>query len=106
MDCLPYKNKYINIMTFEWDEEKNMANQRKHGVSFEEAQDAFFDERRMILADLKHSSVEKRWFCVGKTQMGIMTVRFTMRNDVIRIFGAGYWRQGRRRYEEKYIHGS
>src|SRR5574344_500525 len=39
MYFLHYKNMYIDIMTFEWDEKKNISNQRKHGGSFEEAQD-------------------------------------------------------------------
>ena len=47
-------------MTFEWDENKNSENIRKHKVSFEKAQDAFFDTNRMILEDVKHSVSEKR----------------------------------------------
>ena len=39
-------------MTFEWDEKKNSENIKKHTVSFEKAQDAFFDENRMILEDV------------------------------------------------------
>ena len=87
-------------MTFEWDEKKNSENIKKHKVSFEKAQDAFFDEKRMILEDIKHSISEKRYFCIGKTDERILTVRFTMRGQNIRIFGAGYWRQGKKRYEE------
>lgn len=87
-------------MTFEWDENKNSENIKKHSVSFKKAQDAFFDEHRMILDDIKHSDSEKRYFCIGKTDEGILTVRFTMRGQNIRIFGAGYWRQGKKRYEE------
>lgn len=60
----------------------------------------FFDENRIILEDIKHSVSEKRYFCIGKTDEGILTVRFTMRGQKIRIFGAGYWRQGKKRYEE------
>ena len=41
-------------MTFEWDENKNSENIRKHQVSFEKAQDTFFDANRMILEDLKN----------------------------------------------------
>ena len=66
-------------MTFEWDEKKNSTNQKKHGVSFEKAQDAFFDPNRLILADVKHSPSEERYFCIGKIKEGILTVRFTMR---------------------------
>lgn len=87
-------------MTFEWDEKKNSENIKKHKVSFEKAQDAFFDEKRMILEDVKHSISKKRYFCIGETDEGILTVRFTMRGQNIRIFGAGYWRQGKKRYEE------
>ena len=46
-------------MTFEWDENKNSENIRKHKVSFEKAQDAFFDVNRVILEDIKHSVSEK-----------------------------------------------
>lgn len=88
-------------MTFEWDENKNAINQGKHGAGFEEAQDAFFDEKRVILFDEKHSDAEKRYFCIGQTKRGILTVRFTMRHGNIRIFGAGYWREGRRIYESR-----
>jgi len=47
-------------MTFEWNENKNSENIRKHQVSFEKAQDTFFDANRMILEDVKHSVSEKR----------------------------------------------
>jgi uncharacterized protein len=88
-------------MTFEWDEEKNQSNITKHGVSFEDAQEAFFDENRIIIRDEKHSVQEERRFCLGKSREGIVTVRFTMRNSNIRIIGAGYWREGRERYERE-----
>ena len=82
-------------MTFEWDENKNSENIAKHKVSFEKAQDAFFDVNRIILEDVKHSVSEKRYFCIGKTDEGILTVRFTMRGQITRIFGAGSWREGK-----------
>ncbi|HEX6831548.1 MAG TPA: BrnT family toxin [Methyloceanibacter sp.] len=44
------------VPTFEWDEAKNRLNQEKHGVAFELAQFAFFDERRVIAEDLGHSN--------------------------------------------------
>ncbi len=90
---------------FEWDDEKDQSNQRKYGISFSLAQFAFLDERRVILADLDHSADEKRYYCLGKVAGGIMTVRFTYRKTKIRIFGAGYWRKGKRIYErENKIH--
>ncbi len=87
--------------SFEWDEEKNAENQAKHGVSFEEAQLAFADPNRRIIRDLEHSETEERWFSLGQVERGIVTVRFTYRGDHIRIFGAGFWRRGKKRYAQK-----
>jgi uncharacterized DUF497 family protein len=85
--------------TFEWDAAKERINRHKHGVSFVVAQRAFLDPRRVIAEDLSHSAREKRYFCFGEVDGGIMTVRFTWRAGRIRIFGAGYWRKGRSIYE-------
>lgn len=90
---------------FQWDHAKDQSNHRKHGISFSLAQFAFLDERRVILEDLDHNEDEKRYYCLGKVGGGIMTVRFTYRKTKIRIFGAGYWRKGKRIYErENKIH--
>jgi len=89
-------------MTFEWDESKNVLNKEKHNISFEEAQFAFLDPKRIILEDKKHSIEEDRFFCIGQIESGIVTVRFTIRKNVIRLFGAGYWREGKLRYEERF----
>lgn len=86
---------------FEWDEIKNTQNIKKHEVSFEEAQLAFFDKNRIIAEDMEHSDNEKRYYCFGKVDEGILTVRFTYRKNKIRIFGAGYWRKGKRVYEKE-----
>ncbi len=88
-------------MEFEWDAIKNLENQKKHFVSFEEAEKAFIDENRIILHDPAHSGHEDRWFCTGKVEGKIVTVRYTLRENKIRIIGAGYWRKGRKRYEER-----
>lgn len=87
--------------SFDWDPAKNQTNQEKHGVSFALAQFAFADPKRVILEDLEHSGVETRYFCLGKVAEGILTVRFTFRGGTIRIFGAGYWRKGKKIYEEQ-----
>jgi hypothetical protein len=87
--------------SFEWDDEKGLANQAKHGVSFFLAQFAFADPRRVIAEDLSHSAREKRYYCFGNVGGGILTVRFTFRGNVIRIIGAGYWRKGKRIYEKE-----
>ena len=85
---------------FEWNQAKDRLNQTKHGISFGVAQLAFADPNRLILIDLDHSAEEQRFYCLGRVAEGIVTVRFTYRSNVIRIFGAGYWRKGKRLYEE------
>jgi uncharacterized DUF497 family protein len=88
-------------MDFEWHDSKDALNITKHGLSFYEAQEAFFDKSKVIIVDKAHSSIEKRYFCIGKIPSGdIVTVRFTNRNGRIRIIGAGYWRKGRKIYEK------
>ena len=89
-------------MTFEWDNVKDKTNKTKHKVSFAEAKKAFHDGKRIIKHDIIHSTTrEKRYFCLGKVYDRILTVRFTVRNDKIRIFGAGYWRTGKKQYEQE-----
>ena len=87
--------------SFKWDTEKELLNIAKHGVSFSEAQYAFADPNRVIAEDLSHGENEKRYYCFGKVNEGILTVRFTYRRGIIRIFGAGYWRKGKRIYERE-----
>lgn len=89
------------IATFEWDEKKNELNQKRHNISFEMAQYAFFDNKRIIAKDLKHSEYEERFYCFGKIEDHIVTVRFTYRDNKIRIIGAGYWRKGKEIYEKE-----
>jgi uncharacterized protein len=86
---------------FEWDQDKDAENRGKHGIAFSLAQYAFADPYRVIAEDLTHSEDEKRYFCFGVVEGGILTVRFTYRGGVIRIFGAGYWRKGKAIYERK-----
>ena len=87
--------------SFEWDEDKNVENFRKHGIKFDISQYAFIDPKRVIAQDLAHSKIEKRYFCFGKVKGGILTVRFTYRSNRIRIIGAGYWRKGKSIYEKQ-----
>jgi uncharacterized DUF497 family protein len=90
----------MSQLDFEWNEEKNIINQKKHGVSFYLAQQAFLDSNRIIAEDVEHSLSEKRYYCFGKVGENILTVRFTYRGRIIRIIGAGYWREGRKIYEK------
>lgn len=89
------------MVQFEWGPAKDKTNQDKHGISFVEAQFAFADPHRVIARDLEHSQVEERFYCFGMVKGGVLTVRFTYRDEVIRIIGAGYWRRGKAIYEQQ-----
>lgn len=52
-------------LRYEWDERKNRANRRKHGVPFEEARTAFLDENARRVSDPDHSIAEDRYILVG-----------------------------------------
>jgi len=81
---------------FGWDSNKSRANCEKHGIDFRAAQFSFGDTKKVIALDTKHSTKdEKRYFCYGMIGDRVLTVRFTWRADKIRIFGAGFWREGR-----------
>ena len=53
---------------FEWDTEKAKSNQKKHGVSFEEASEVFLDALQISIPDTEHSEVEERWITLGNTR--------------------------------------
>ena len=87
---------YTDKPTFTWDETKNRINQEKHQVSFEYAQRAFDDPRRVIVRDMAHESgQEQRFFCLGMVEGSILTVRFSYRGGQIRIYGAGLLEKGK-----------
>lgn len=54
-------------MKFEWDEEKNKINQKKHGVAFEEAVEVFNDGLHISKLDYRFSYLEERWITIGST---------------------------------------
>jgi hypothetical protein len=78
------------MVEFIWDNQKELTNLVKHGVDFRLAAKAFLDPDLRIFVDKEHSINEERFFCIGKVDGEILTVRFTYREGVIRIFGAGY----------------
>jgi len=88
------------VGSFSWDTQKELENIQKHGVDFSSAAKAFFDDKRKIYVDAKHTEKEERYFCIGKVEGKILTVRFTYRGEKIRIFGAGAWRKGKWYYEK------
>jgi uncharacterized protein len=75
-------------MEFEWDQEKAVANFKKHGVSFEEAALAFFDENAVELFDEMNSEDEIRYQLVGISNTRLIFVAYTVRDEIIRIISA------------------
>lgn len=90
---------------FEWDRRKERANIKKHGVSFEEARTAFYDENAIQFYDPDHSDEEDRFILLGlslKPQALIVCHCFQERETIICIISARradrdeeleYWRQ-------------
>lgn len=76
---------------FEWDEGKARANERRHGVSFEEALTVFFDENALLISDPDHSDDEDRFLLLGLSQ-GARTLMvchcYRRPSDVIRLISA------------------
>ena len=81
----------MNSISFSWDDRKNKANQKKHRVSFEEAQTVFFDEHAIEYDDPDHSESEDRYLMLGRSyRVRVLVVSYTLReNDKeIRIISA------------------
>ncbi len=74
-------------MRFEWDAAKNAANRKKHGVSFEEAQELFTSGVEYLeLFDEAHSVEEDRFIAIGPVRRGVILVAYTERiEETIRI---------------------
>ena len=80
-------------MRFEWDPAKESANQRKHGVSFEEARDVFDDPLHLSVLDRRFTYFEERWITVGQTENRRLVVVANMYFDdndeeIVRIISA------------------
>jgi uncharacterized DUF497 family protein len=81
----------MNSLRFIWDEKKNKANQKKHGVSFEEAQTVFFDENAVEFFDPDHSDEEDRFLLLGLSfRLRVLIVCHCYRESqsIIRIISA------------------
>ncbi len=89
-------------MEWEWDDSKNEANTKKHGVCFEEALQVFTNSRAVEKEDLAHStSKERRLWRTGKLKNGrVVTVVYTLQVDRIRVISAQERRRERREYEQ------
>ncbi len=76
----------MNSITFSWDNRKNKANQKKHGVSFEEAQTVFFDENAIEYFDPDHSEEEDRYLMLGFSyRLRVLVVSHSLQKNVSEI---------------------
>jgi uncharacterized protein len=76
---------------FEWDDRKDAANRRKHGVSFEEARTAFLDDHARVIPDPDHSEDDERFVLLGwSISLRVLVVCHCYRHndEVIRIISA------------------
>jgi uncharacterized DUF497 family protein len=93
-------------LRFEWDPRKDAANQRKHGVSFAEAESVFADEHGLLLDDPDHSTVEDRFILLGlsaRFRVLVVVHAYRAADDLIRIISARRaTRTERTRYEERW----
>lgn len=59
---------------FEWDKKKNIANKKKHGVSFEEAAEVFDDPLHTSILDHRFDYFDERWITIGAAKSGTVIV--------------------------------
>ncbi len=86
---------------FEWDEGNVEKNWIKHGVSWGECEEVFFNERLLAAPDVRHSGAEPRFYALGQTDEGRhLFVVFTIRSRLIRVISArDMSRRGRKEYD-------
>lgn len=92
------------IPNFDWDLDKARENERKHGITFEEAATVFGDDDAVLLDDVEHSDREDRFIIIGMSaRERILLAVYTIREeDIIRLIsGRRVERHERRTYEEK-----
>ncbi|HSW76853.1 MAG TPA: BrnT family toxin [Candidatus Saccharimonadales bacterium] len=93
-------------ITFDWNASKALSNKKKHGVSFEEAKSAFYDENALVIHDPEHSDHEDRFVLMGRSKTtGLLVVCHCYREQgsMIRIISA---RKATKKESSQYYGGS
>lgn len=81
----------MDMIKFEWDENKNRTNQNKHGISFTEAKTVFYDDEALVIEDPEHSEEEERFIILGlsnKANLLVVCHCYRASETVIRIISA------------------
>jgi len=80
---------FDNLVGFDWDEGNKQKNWEKHQVDYRECEEVFFNRPLLISDDTKHSSLEQRYYVLGRTDVGrTLFLVFTIRNNKVRIISA------------------
>ena len=81
----------MELLKFEWDENKNRTNKVKHKISFEEAKTVFYDVEALVIDDPDHSEDEERFIILGESNKANLLVVchcYRVSETVIRIISA------------------
>jgi uncharacterized protein len=92
-------------LNFSWDNNKNSINKKKHKISFEEAETAFYDERARIIPDPDHSQNEERFILLGMSfniNLLVVVHTFLEKTGIIRLISA---RKATKKENNKYTKG-
>jgi uncharacterized DUF497 family protein len=96
------KDDFENIIGFPWDEGNADKNRVLHKVENWECEQIFFNDPLLVLDDPRHSSVEKRWAALGRTDAGpLLAVVFTKRGKLIRVISVRDMNRKERRFYEE-----
>ena len=81
----------MSYIRFEWDENKNRANIKKHQISFDEAKTVFYDENARLISDPGHSNNEDRFILLGlshNAKILVVVHAYKEQDELIRIISA------------------
>lgn len=95
----------MDTLNFEWDENKNQINKKKHGLSFETAREVFYDEYAILFDDPDHSIDEDRFLIIGQIrseQICIVSHCYRDNENCIRIISA---RRATKNEQKAYLEG-
>ena len=94
---------FESIVGFDWDEGNRQKNWEKHQVDFRECEEVFFNQPLLIQEDTRHSSQEKRYYVLGRSDLDrSLFLVFTIRNNKIRVISArDQSRRERKIYEQQ-----
>ena len=83
------ETEFEKFVGFQWDQGNSNKNLLRHHVEDWECEQVFFNEPLLVLDDLKHSLVERRWAAFGRTDGGRLSVAiFTKRDKLLRVISA------------------